>query len=336
MKNGWAPLKRGDLVEIIAPGSSCKPEGLQGGLKFLETWGLTPKLPHKIFAPDVICSNTDENRFDHLREALLADDSRAVWCVRGGYGSNRLVPELAKLKKPKGPPKLFIGYSDITTLHTFLNKQWGWPTIHGPMIDRIGRGLILPKELKELHELFFGERDSITFKGLKPMNAAAKKAGTVKGAVTGGNLMTLQSSIGTKAPWDSKGQIIFIEEIDERGYRVDRMLEQLHQSGHFAKAKAIVFGEFVGGKEADGTNRIPAVLKRFADSLSIPVLSEVEAGHGDMQRPVPFGTSAKLTLGSRGSITIDSGADLSSGWSGVAKKMNAKSKKSAVTTKKRS
>lgn len=321
MKSGWQPLKKGDLVEIIAPGSSCKPEGLNGGLKFLETWGLTPKLPHKIFAPDIICSNTDENRFDHLREALYSEDSRAIWCVRGGYGSNRLVPQLAKLKKPKGPPKLFIGYSDITTLHTFLNKEWGWPTVHGPMIDRIGRGLILPKELNELHELFFGERDAITFKGLKPMNAAAKKAGTVKGEVTGGNIVVLQSTIGTKAPWDTKGKIIFLEEIDERGYRVDRLLEHLQQTGHFGKARAIVLGEFVGGKEADGTNRIPAILKRFAESLSIPVLSEVEAGHGDMQRPVPFGTSATLTLGARGSLSIQSGADLSR-----PKKANAKSK----------
>ena len=304
---GWAPLKAGDLVEIIAPASSCKPEGLNGGLKFLESWGLTPKMPHKLFAPDVICSNTDENRFDHLREALYSEDSQAVWCVRGGYGSNRLIPQLAKLKKPKGPPKLFIGYSDITTLHTFLNEQWGWPTIHGPMIDRIGRGLVKPKEIKELRELFFGEKSAITFKGLKPLNAAAKKSGTVKGSVTGGNLMTLTSTIGTKAPWETKGKIIFLEEIDERGYRIDRMLEQLAQTGHFAKARAIVLGEFVGGGEADGTSRVRAVLKRFAESLSIPVLSEVEAGHGDLQRPVPFYTSAELTLGARGSITIKSG-----------------------------
>jgi muramoyltetrapeptide carboxypeptidase len=308
LSKGWTPLKEGDLVEIIAPGSSCKPEGLNGGLKFLEGWGLTPKLPHKIFAPDVICSNTDENRFDHLREALLSDDSSAIWCVRGGYGSNRLVPELAKLKKPKGPPKLFIGYSDITTLHTFLNEQWGWPTIHGPMIDRIGRGLVLPKELEELRAVFFGEKKEVTFKGLKPLNAAAKAGGAVKGPVTGGNLVTLQSAIGTKAPWNTKGKIVFLEEIDERGYRVDRLLEHLKQTGHFAKARAVVLGEFVGGAESDGTNRIPAVLKRFAESLSIPVMTEVEAGHGEMQRPVPFATSATLTLGSRGTLTINSGA----------------------------
>lgn len=305
---GWAPLEKGDLVEIIAPGSSCHIDGLNGGLKFLESWGLTPKLPHKMFDKDVICSNTDENRFGQLKEALLAEDSKAVWCVRGGYGSNRLIPELVKLKKPKGPPKLFIGYSDITTLHVFLNEQWGWPTIHGPMIDRIGRGLILEKELKELHGLFFGAKQDVVFKGLKPLNAAAKKATTIKGAVTGGNLMTLQSSIGTKAPWNTKGKIIFIEEIDERGYRVDRLFEHLRQTGAFDKAKAVILGEFVGGHEADGTTRVPSVLKRFAEHVSIPVLAGVEAGHGDLQRPVPFGTEAVLKMGPGASIRIASGA----------------------------
>jgi len=266
-------------------------------------------MSEKIFGSDVICANTDEERFAQLRAALFSD-SRAIWCVRGGYGANRLIPQLARLKKPSGAPKLFMGFSDITTLHVFLNQQWGWPTIHGPMVDRIGRGLILEPQLSELHDLYFGDSQDVVFQGLKPMNAAARKSRVVRGPVTGGNLMTLQSTIGTRAPWETRGRIVFLEEIDERGYRVDRLLEHLAQTGHFAKARAVILGEFLGGEESDGRSRVPDVLQRFADSLSIPVLSGVEAGHGDMQRPIPFETMASLTCGAKASITIDSGCDL--------------------------
>ncbi len=303
----WLPLEAGDIVDIVAPGSSCKMESLEKGLEVLRSWGLKPRMPKNIFGADVICANSDEERFKQLKTALTSEDSVGIWCVRGGYGANRLIPQLAKLKRPPGPPKLFIGYSDITTLHVFLNEKWGWPTIHGPMIDRIGRGLILEPQLKELRSLFFGETSEVEFKNLKPLNDLAHRAKTIKAPVTGGNLMTLQGSIGSKAPWVSAGSIVFLEEIDERGYRVDRILEHLDQTGHFAKAKAIILGDFLGGDEPDGTNRVWPVVERWATLQKIPVLRGVGAGHGDLQRPVPFSTSATLTTGAKSRIVIDSG-----------------------------
>ena len=309
MKHGWLPLVDGDIVDIIAPASATAGDGLRNGIEYLRGWGLVPRMSEDIFGRDVICANTDEERFRQLKASLFSD-SRAVWCVRGGYGANRLIPRLAKLRQPKGAPKLFMGFSDITTLHVFLNQQWGWPTIHGPMVDRIGRGLILEPQLRELHDIYFGDEQLVEFRGLKPMNEAARKSRVIRGPVTGGNLMTLQSTIGTKAPWDTRGRIVFLEEIDERGYRIDRLLEHLAQTGHFARAKAIILGEFLGGAESDGSNRVPAVVQRFAESLKIPVLGGVEAGHGEMQRPIPFETMATLTCGAKASITVDSGCDL--------------------------
>lgn len=306
---GWLPLQKGDVVDIIAPASSTKGDGLKEGLAFLESWGLVPRISANIFGADVVCANTDEERFAQLKKALLANDSRAIWCVRGGYGANRLVPMLAKLKKPKGPPKLFMGFSDITTLHVFLNSQWGWPTVHAPMVDRIGRGLILKPQLQELHDIYFGHEMKVHFTGLSPMNEAAKKSRLVRGPMSGGNLMTLQSAIGTKAPWKPAGKIIFLEEIDERGYRVDRQLEHLRQTGHFDRARAIVLGDFLGGEETGGGNRVWPVLERFASQMKIPVMRGLQVGHGDLQRPVPFETDAVLDP-LKGTLTIDSGSDL--------------------------
>lgn len=311
-QHGWLPLVPGDIVDVVAPASATtSKEGLANGIEHLRGWGLVPRMNEAIFGRDVICANTDEERFAQLRAALFSD-SRAIWCVRGGYGANRLIPELARLRRPSGPPKLFMGFSDITTLHVFLNQQWGWPTIHGPMVDRIGRGLILEPQLQELRALYFGDEAEVVFRGLKPMNAAARVSRVVRGPVTGGNLVTLQSTIGTRAPWDTRGRIVFLEEIDERGYRIDRLLEHLVQTGHFSRARGVILGDFLGGAESDGSTRVPAVLQRFADSLKIPVLSGIEAGHGDLQRPIPLETMATLTCGSTGSIAIASGCDLRS------------------------
>lgn len=307
----WLPLKEGDTVDLVSPGFACTQEELQGALHFLARWGLEPRVPKKIFGKDVLCSNHDEARLKHLKDALASEDSKAIWCVRGGYGSIRLVPELAKMKRPKGAPKLFIGLSDITTLHVFLNQEWGWPTVHGPLLDRLGRGAAKPPYVREMKKLVFGDFDSISFDKLKPMNAQARKTGTVRGPVSGGNLITLQSSIGTKAEWDTSDKILFFEDIGERGYRVDRVLEHFRQLGCFERARAVVFGEFTGGLETDGKTKVPAVLQRFAGDVKIPVLSGVRSGHGLIQRPVPLGTSSELHLGSNARLVCETGVDVS-------------------------
>jgi muramoyltetrapeptide carboxypeptidase len=306
---GWVPLKPGDIVDLVAPGFACTEEQLRGAVNFLLGWGLKPRVPDRIFARDVIASNTDDARMAQLKSALRARDSRAVWCVRGGYGSIRLVPELARVKRPAGPPKLFIGLSDITTLHVFLNQQWNWPTVHGPLLDRLGAGRAQPKYEREMKRFIFGEMSDITFDKLKPLNERAAGRGRVRGPVSGGNLITLQSSLGTLAPWSTKGRILFFEDIGERGYRVDRVLDQFRQIGYFTKAKAVIFGQFIGGNEADGTTRLPAVLKRFAEGLKIPVFSGLASGHDKIQRPLPFETDAVLELGDRGTLTVCSGAE---------------------------
>lgn len=303
----WIPLKEGDTVDLVAPGFACKPEEVRGALHFLASWGLEPRIPKKIFGRDVLCSHNDETRLKHLKDALTASDSKAVWCLRGGYGSIRLVPELAKLKRPLGPPKLFVGLSDITTLHIFLNQKWGWPTVHGPLLDRLGKGAAKPQYERELKKFVFGEMETISFSKLKPLNEKARGAGTVRGVVSGGNLITLQSSIGTSIPWNTKNRILFFEDIGERGYRVDRALEHFRQAGFFDKAKAIVFGDFTGGSESDGKTLVPQVMKRFAEQMKIPVFSGLASGHDVVQRPVPFETESVLHLGARGELICKTG-----------------------------
>lgn len=303
----WLPLKSGDIVDVVSPGFAATKTELDAGIGFLESWGLVPRLPKKIHGKDILCSNRDELRVAHLRKALLAKDSRAIWCIRGGYGSIRLVPELLKIKKPKERPKLFIGLSDITTLHIFLNQRWQWPTVHGPLLDRLGRKAALPRYERELKKFVFGDLDSIRFSNLRALNQRAQGSGLVRGKVSGGNLIVLQSSLGTRAPWQTEGRILFFEDIGERGYRVDRVLEQFEQAGLFKRAKAVVFGQFTESRESNGRDLVPAVIKRFAEAAKIPVFSGLPSGHDIVQRPVPFETPSILYLGKRGELHCTTG-----------------------------
>jgi len=295
-------LKAGDIVDVVAPGFRCPARQLRGALAYLRSLGLTPRVPRRLFGKDLLCANSDRERFAQLRRALAAPDSRAVWCLRGGYGAIRLVGGLLELAPP-ARPKLFVGYSDATTLHYLLNHHWGWPTLHGPVLDRLGSGAASAAELEELQRVLLGAAPQVAFRGLKPLNAPARRPQSVTSRVFGGNLTVLETTLGTALARRPR-QILFLEDVGERGYRVDRMLQHLGQAGALANLKAVVFGAFIGGREPSGGTLVPGVLERFAREQSIPVLAGLKAGHGERQRPVFFNTRAQLRCGASPSLTI--------------------------------
>jgi muramoyltetrapeptide carboxypeptidase len=295
-------LAPGDVVDVVAPGFRCTAEQLENGIAFLQRAGLVPRVPPDLFGEDLLCANSDAIRFRQLRKALFARDSRAVWCVRGGYGALRIIQRLQALQAPRRP-KLLIGYSDATTVHQLLNLFWGWPTLHGPLLDRLGSAEIRADERAELHAVLFGGTAQTVFANLVPLNAAARRRQLISSRLTGGNLTVLQSTLGTSLQRRPSG-MLFLEDIGERGYRIDRMLEQLRQAGVLRNLKAIVLGTFLGGAEADRSNLGPAVLERFAQTLKIPVLAGIDAGHGPYQRPVFLHTRAQLRCGPDAQLAV--------------------------------
>jgi muramoyltetrapeptide carboxypeptidase len=295
-------LAPGDVVDVVAPGFRCTPEQLAAGIAFLERRGLVPRVPADLFGEDLLCANPDARRHAQLRKALFARDSRAIWCVRGGYGAIRIIERLQALKPPRHA-KLFIGYSDATTLHQLLNLFWGWPSLHGPLLDRLGSAEIRDAERLELDAVLFGGAPLTTFANLVPLNAAARRRQRLVSRLTGGNLTVLQSTLGT-ALQRRPAAILVLEDIAERGYRIDRILEQMRQAGMLRNLKAIVLGTFLGGAETDGSNLGPAVLERFAGTLSIPVLAGMDTGHGPYQRPVFLHTRAELQCGPDARLSV--------------------------------
>lgn len=292
MKN-WRPLKKNDLVDVIAPAWATTSDELQLGLKYLENIGLRARVSENIFGEDLLCANTDQARAQDLKKALYAKDSAAVWCLRGGYGALRLMPEIIKWKAPL-KAKLFIGYSDITTLHHWFNTKWKWSTLHGPLLDRMGSNRCSDEERKEVESLIFGNEKQLIFPELEALGKKPTKLKKISGQILGGNLSVITSAIGTPHQLKARGKILFFEDWGERAYRLDRMMQQFHQSKTLDGVKAIVLGDFLGGQDKDGQTRVWPFWNEFADARKIPVFRGLPVGHGERQRSLPLGETANL------------------------------------------
>jgi muramoyltetrapeptide carboxypeptidase len=301
------PLRPGDIVDIVAPASRCTTKEFNDGVRAIKKLGLKPRYAKNIFAKSVLFSNSDEERLDQLKRAVYAPDSKMIWCLRGGYGSLRLLPSMHQWPTPK-KKKIFLGYSDITSLHNFLGQEWKWPTLHGQMVERFGGVKIGEKERKNLIDILFGHKSRVEFHKLKPLNAAARKIDRVLGPVTGGNAAVLQSHLGTPSSWRPHKGILFLEDIGERPHRVDRMLEQFRQAGWFDRTDAVVFGYFMLSDARDRRDLWNDVMPRFAKTMTIPVLSGLPVGHNwELQTPMPFRTHAELETGPKASLIVSTG-----------------------------
>lgn len=306
MMKGWSKLKPGDLIDVVAPGSATSSEALEEATTMATRLGFKVRIPAGLMSAHPFHSQEDEIRFEFLKNALYAKDSKVVWCLRGGYGSNRLIPFLNKLKTPPTKAKLFIGYSDITTVHTFLQQKWKWITCHGPVFENLKSGRIKKEDLNELVAMLTGKIKTSQFQ-MKPLNAQALVMKKKKTVLTGGNLATLQSAIGTVISPKLSGKTLFLEDIGERGYRVDRLLEHFRQAKILNGCEAIVLGDFTGGEEKDGADHTMFALERFANSVKVPVFYGLPCGHGVVNKPLFLGAPAVIQGGEIAHLTNHSG-----------------------------
>lgn len=285
-------LKPGDKIEIIAPASRCSAQELDKIKELLSSWHLQCLIQQDIFGKDLLCANSDEIRFDHLKHALINPEIKALFCVRGGYGSMRLIPRLEGISKPIYP-KALIGFSDITALHLFLQQQWDWSTVHGS-----ANPIRFSEEsIKTLKSILFEPNSYLKWKGLEALNAHALNNTCIQSSLTGGNLALIQAGIGTSWQLDCQDKILLLEDIGERAYKIDRMLEHLIQAQIIQKAAAVLFGDFLQSEEPKGISLVDEVLQRFALSFNKPVIRIRGIGHGFNNIPMPFGTQAILQLG---------------------------------------
>lgn len=290
-------LKPGDIVDIIAPGSQKNPERLEKCFSFLKSWDLVPRCPEDIFGQDPFYTNTTPKRAAFLKQAVDAQDSAAIWALRGGYGSTRLLETLERgcITKMKN----LIGFSDITALHLYFYQNWGWPCIHGPTLGQMSENLVDDATVTALKDLLF--RGVVpTLNNLIPLNSLAEKMDDVIARLVGGNASLIQYSLGT--PWQIKtdDSFVFLEDVDEKPYRTLERLEHMRQAGIFNQARGIFLFDFTFNKADESAHEklYPEAFKQFAHEVSIPVFKGQGIGHFKRNLPVVLGTFMRFKNGS--------------------------------------
>jgi len=291
-------LQPGDTVGIVAPASSFRRELLEAGHKALSDLGYKPFYFDSIFDRDLYFAGSVERRVQELEQMLSRDDVRAIICTRGGYGSNYLLPHLTATKVA-AVQKIFIGYSDITSLLTWFTDS-GLVTFHGPMVaaDFSRQNGV---ELSSLQAALTGCSHWTITANIEPL-----VEGLAEGMLYGGCLSILIASLGTPYEIQTSGTILFIEDINAKPYQVDRMLMQLKLAGKFSGVRGLIFGEMLDCiQNTDQGYKLQEVVLRVVGDLGIPVGFGLRSGHvsgGNIT--LPFGVKARLAVRADVSLEI--------------------------------
>jgi muramoyltetrapeptide carboxypeptidase len=300
-------LRPGDRVAVVAPASSFAREEFDAGVTELRRLGYDPVFDESVFARSRYTAGDASLRAAAFRRAWNDDDVAALIAVRGGYGSVQLLP-LLDPAEVRRRPKAFIGYSDNTSLLAWLTGTCGIAAFHGPMLEgRLAKG-----------ESAY-DRDSFTRVLTRPEPAGAithpqveiLRPGEARGPLVGGTLTNLLASFGTPYAFDPPaGHVLFVDEVAERPYRIDRMLTQLRLSGILARAAGIVFGELPRCDEPGPAGpAIKAVVAELLDGFPGPVLFGLPSGHtSGACITLPFGVRARVVTAPAPAVVIEEAA----------------------------
>jgi muramoyltetrapeptide carboxypeptidase len=288
------PLVPGDVVRVIAPAGPFEPAALDRGLAVLrDRLGLQPRLRADVAARDGYLAGSDGRRADEWKEAVADVQAKAIFCARGGYGSMRILPAIDP-RPLLERPKLFVGFSDVTALHAALNRA-GLATVHGPVVTQLGR---LPEEpLAHLRALLFAEaprpdRDGEPAPGAGIAGTETLRPGRASGPLLGGTLTILAHLAGTPYLPALDGAVLFLEDVGEKPYRLDRYLTQLRLAGALERLAGVAVGQLSGCD--DGDQRGLDVVRDAVRDLGVPAIAGLPAGHEDRNFALPLGTRVTL------------------------------------------
>lgn len=282
-------LRPGDRVVVVSPAGPVVPERLDRGLALLRSWGydaVAAPHAHDTAPAAPYLAGADEDRAGDLMTAWCDPRTRAVVCSRGGFGSARLLPHLDWAALAAAGPRLLVGSSDVTTLHTAVGRRLGLVTLFGPMAaaailasDEADAGSVAG-----LRAALADPTASLPLHGAEPV-----VGGTARGRLAGGTLALLCAALATPDPPDLSGTVLFLEDVGEAPYRLDRAWTQLEQAGVLADVVGVALGSF-----EDCGRTGAATVARLAAGLGVPVVAGLEVGHGPVQRSLPLGVEVVL------------------------------------------
>ena len=289
-------LKTGDTVAIVAPSGILKnrTDEVQQAQALLNSWGLHSVLGKHVFSKADHFAGTDDERCEDLQEALDNPKISAIWCARGGYGTVRILDKL-DYSTFKQNPKWLIGYSDITALHNQIHNE-GVESLHAIMC------VSLPEDESEIQASILTFKNTLFGTPLSYILEGSNynKTGTTSGQLVGGNLTMIHTLLGSKTSIDTSGKILFIEEIGEYKYHIDRMLQSLKRAGYFDKCKGLIVGDMTKLRTNTtlwGTSVEQLILDALSD-YDFPIAFNMPAGHEKDNQALILGRTIQLVVSS--------------------------------------
>jgi muramoyltetrapeptide carboxypeptidase len=280
-------LGPGSRIAVVAPGGAVASERLQAGIACLADWGWRPVLAPHLFDRHRYLAGALPDRAADLAWALTAPDIDAVWFARGGYGAAQL---LATIPWPQVRSRPVIGFSDATALQWAMARR-GLPSVHGPVLTMLMEGDAAVDDDSRVairRLLALGESTPLTGQHL------CGPEGPVRGRLVGGNLTVLASLAGTREQFQAENAILFLEDVGEKPYRIERLLCQLVDSGGLRGVRGVALGEFIDCEASSGPSFLRDIWLDHLAPLHVPVIEHVPIGHGKRNMAVGYGTEVEL------------------------------------------
>ena len=292
-------LNPGDRVAVVAPAGRLAEGALEPLLHTLKRWGLQAVVGTHVYAQNNTFAGTDAMRREDFQQAINDSETKAIFCARGGYGSSRILDDIdfSPLLKM---PKLLVGFSDITVLHARWHRL-GLGSIHGAMSAHFSLGEQDDATTESLRKALFGEALHYEIPP-HPLNCC----GEAQGMLVGGNLSIIAHLTGSVDEWNTEGKILFLEDINEQLYAIDRMMIHLRRSGKLDNIKGLLLGQFVNMKDGDtpfGKTAYEIIAGHIKDR-NIPVAYAFPAGHEKPNLALPFGRRMNFSV-KKGLVFID-------------------------------
>lgn len=286
-------IKKHSKIGIISPASSANKNKIYGGKRYLEKLGFEVILGDNTFSKLTYLSNDDEQRAEEINNMFKMKEIEVILCTRGGYGTPRIL-ELLDYELIRNNPKIIIGFSDITAILNTIMQKTDLIVFHGPMLASNMSDSLDEYTFKSLFSTLKGEQSEYLLENPKNNKIQSLNDGKATGQIVGGNLALISSLMGTPYEVDTKGKLLFLEDIGEKPYKIDRMLTQLKLAGKFKDASGVILGNWNDCTDENDSFAVDELIEQIIKPCGKPIIKNLQSGHCTPMLTIPIGVMAEI------------------------------------------